>query len=156
MVRMALRGDLLGGGLDPVLDSSLVVHSLREEESRLFRCDVYGEAAQWGASSDERALEFIISLHDLWSRAFVHWSTGSKPWWIDAAGGAPADATEGAGKENEEGDQQQQQRRRSLLENSSSGVVEQRGKWMDILSQMDPRLFTHIIHSEDLGVIHLD
>ena len=156
MVRMALRGDLLGGGLDPVLDSSLVVHSLREEESRLFRCDVYGEAAQWGASSDERALEFIISLHDLWSRAFVHWSTGSKPWWIDAAGGAPADATEGAGKENEEGDQQQQQRRRSLLENSSSGVVEQRGKWMGILSQMDPRLFTHIIHSEDLGVIHLD
>ncbi len=155
MVRMALRGDLLGGGLDPVLDSSLIVHSLRGEESRLFRCDVYGETAQWGASSDERALEFIISLHDLWSRAFLHWSTGSKPWWMDAAGGAPADATEEA--EKGEGDQQQQQRRRSLLEDGSGGAVDPQGKWMGILSQMDPHyLFAHIMHSEDLGVIYLD
>ena len=64
----------MGGGLNSVLDSSLVVHSLKEEDTRLFRCDVYGEAAQWGASSDERAIEFIVSLHDLWSRAVVHWS----------------------------------------------------------------------------------
>jgi nucleoside-diphosphate-sugar epimerase len=149
MVRIALRGDLLGGGLDPVLDSSLVVHSLREEESRLFRCDVYGEAAQWGTSSDERALEFIISLHDLWTRAFMHWSN-------DAAGGGEANAAKGAKNEKGESDRQQQQHRRSLLEDSSSESAEHQGKWMGILSQMDPHLFAHIMHSEDLGVIHLD
>ena len=50
---------------------------------------MYGEAAQWGASLDERVLEFIIGMHDLWSRAFVHWTTGARPWWIDTddAGG---------------------------------------------------------------------
>ena len=51
---------------------------------------MYGEAAQWGASSDERALEFIIGINDLWSRAFLHWTTGARPWWIntdDAGGG---------------------------------------------------------------------
>lgn len=141
MIRFALRGDILGGGLEPTLDSSLVVHSLREEESRLFRCDVYGEAAQWGASSDERAVEFIVSLHDLWSRAFVHWTTGAKPWWVDAS------------NQKGEGGQQQQ---RSLNEGISDGINKQEEKWMGILSQSDALLFAHIVSSEDLGVVHLE
>ncbi|KAL3777440.1 hypothetical protein ACHAW5_004953 [Stephanodiscus triporus] len=146
MVRMALRGDLLGGGLDPVLDSSLVVHSLREEESRLFRCDVYGEAAQWGASTDERALEFIISLHDLWSRAFVHWTGGSKPWWIDAGGSGGVKAAV-VGNEKGEG---------LLLEDTSSRIAQQEGKWMGIITQTDSYLFAHIVPSEDMGVVYLE
>jgi hypothetical protein len=141
MIRFALRGDIIGGGLEPTLDSSLVVHSLREEESRLFRCDVYGEAAQWGASSDERAVEFIVSLHDLWSRAFVHWTTGAKPWWVDAS------------NQKGEGGQQQQ---RSLKEGISDGINKQEEKWMGILSQSDALLFAHIVSSEDLGVVHLE
>lgn len=145
MIRMALRGDVLGGGLESTVDSSLIVHSLREEESRLFRCDMYGEVAQWGASSDERAVEFIISLHDLWSRAFVYWTTGSKPWWIDA----------GRIKEHGKGGQQQQRRRFLNVDNSDS-IAEQEEKWMGILSQSDALLFTHIVSSEDLGVVHLE
>jgi hypothetical protein len=143
MIRMALRGDLLGGGLEPILDSSLVVHSLREEDSRLFRCDVYGEAAQWGAGSDERALEFIASLHDLWSRAFVHWTTGTRPWWIDAAGGGGGTATEGGGEKEDVGLQQHQK-------------PGQKGKWMGVLSQTEARLFAHLIPSEELGVVDLE
>jgi len=143
MIRIALRGDLLGGGLEPILDSSLVVHSLREEDSRLYRCDVYGEAAQWGAGSDERALEFIASLHDLWSRAFVHWTTGARPWWIDAAGGGGGTATEGGGEKEDVGLQQHQK-------------PGQKGKWMGVLSQTGARLFAHLIPSEELGVVDLE
>lgn len=76
MVRVSLKGDLLGGDLTPVIDSSFLVHSLQEEDARMLRCDVYWESAQWGASSDERSLEFIMSLHDFWSRAGNHWSYG--------------------------------------------------------------------------------
>ena len=75
MVRVALKGDMLGGGLGPIIDSSFIAHSLHGEEARMLRCDVYSEAIQWGASSDERSLEFILSLHDFWSRAGNHWSS---------------------------------------------------------------------------------
>jgi len=66
----------LGGEITPVIDSSFLVHSLQGEDARMLRCDVYSEAAQWGSSSDERSLEFILSLHDFWSRAGNHWSYG--------------------------------------------------------------------------------
>ncbi len=62
------------------MDTSFVIHSLKEDEARLFRCDAYAEVAQWGASGDERAVEFIVSLHDLWSRAVMHWNE-SEIWW---------------------------------------------------------------------------
>lgn len=74
MVRVALKGDLLGGGLTPVIDSTFLVHSLQGEDAKMLRCDVYSETAQWGVSSDENSLEFILSLHDFWSRAGNHWS----------------------------------------------------------------------------------
>jgi len=133
MIRMALLGDLLGGGLESTLDSSLIIHSLKEEDSRLFRCDVYGETAQWGVSSDERSLEFIISLHDLWSRAVVHWSTGLRPWWLDV------------GIDYEEG------------ETPIEGSLEEDGTWMGILSSTDRQLFTHIIPAADgNGIVRID
>lgn len=150
MIRVALRGDILGGGLEPTLDSSLVVHSLRGEDSRLFRCDVYGEASQWGASGDERALEFIISLHDLWSRAVVHWSSGgTKPWWIDVGGdgtGANLDGTEKKQEAKEDVAQLQQRRR----------LQEEAGTWMGVLSSSEVQLFTHIIPSDGMGIVHLE
>lgn len=76
MVRISLKGDLLGGDITPVIDSSFLVHSLQGEDARMLRCDIYSESAKWGASSDERSLEFILSLHDFWSRAGNHWSYG--------------------------------------------------------------------------------
>ena len=131
MIRMALLGDLLGGGLESTLDSSLVIHSLKEEDSRLFRCDVYGETAQWGVGSDERSLEFIISLHDLWSRAVVHWSTGLRPWWLDAGN-------------YEEG------------ETPIEGSTEEEGTWMGVLSSTDRQLFTHILSADRYGIVKID
>ena len=144
MIRIALRGDILGGGLDPSLDSTLLIHSLREEDSRLFRCDIYGEAAQWGVSSDERAFEFIISLHDLWSRAVVHWSTGLRPWWVDIGTETAADGA------NPEGESEEEQ----LLRGEVSNDAEQEGTWMGVLSSTDVQLFTHII-PPDNGIVQL-
>ena len=80
-IRVALRGQLLGGSLDPTLDTSFVIHALRHEDARLFRCDTYTEVAQWGASGDERSVEFMISLHDIWSKAVTHWN-GQEAWWV--------------------------------------------------------------------------
>jgi len=149
MIRVALRGDMLGGGLNPVLDPSLLVHSLREEDSRLFRCDVYGEAAQWGASSDGPALEFIVSLHDLWSRAVSYW-TGGTVWW----NGEDAPAKKGEGDAGEE-DAAEKERRR-LAESDVDEKERRGGKWMGILSATEVQLFTRILPSEGAGIIHLD
>eukprot|EP00578_Thalassiosira_sp_NH16_P019332 CAMPEP_0181102060 /NCGR_PEP_ID=MMETSP1071-20121207/14103_1 /TAXON_ID=35127 /ORGANISM="Thalassiosira sp., Strain NH16" /LENGTH=962 /DNA_ID=CAMNT_0023184987 /DNA_START=79 /DNA_END=2967 /DNA_ORIENTATION=- len=159
MVRVALRGDIMGGGLEPVLDSSFVVHSLREEDSRLFRCDVYHEAFQWGASGDERALEFIISLHDLWSRAVVHWSTeGDKPWWTNASSGGGA-STEGMGGKTDDGKNNNEQERKNSRqlekeEQSSDGAGG--GTWMGVLTSTEDQLLTHIIPWEGMGIVQLD
>ena len=152
MIRMALRGEMLGGGLESLLDSSLLVHSLREDESRLFRCDVYGEVSQWGASSDERSFEFVISVHDLWSRAVTHWSTGLKPWWIDA-GGAGGNGAANSGDNDKKEAIQKQQRRRLLPAGGSNNVGE---LWMSILSSADYQLFTLIMPSDSMGIVHLE
>lgn len=158
MIRMALHGEMLGGGLESLLDSSVLVHSLREEESRLFRCDVYGEVAQWGASSDERAFEFVISVHDLWSRAVTHWSTGLRPWWIDLGG---EDGTEGAaveggkklGNNNNAKSSQKKQRRRLLPSDGSTSMGE---LWMSILSSADYQIFTLILPPDSMGIVHFE
>jgi len=138
MVRVALRGDMLGGAPDPVVGSSLLVHALRHEageDARLFRCDIYGETAQWGAGSDERSLEFIVSLHDLWSRALDHW-TGPV-----AAEGDGGDGQEGAVEKN---------RGRVL-----GGATKE--QWLGILSSTEEvGLYTRILPSEGNGIIHLD
>lgn len=154
MIRIALRGDVLGGGLEPNLDSSLVVHSLQEEDSRLFRCDIYGEAAQWGVASDERALEFIISLHDLWSRAVVHWSSGDEPWWMNVGSSTLPEGESGKNIDNNNNNEQEQGRRQ--LQSSEQEKSGDTDKWMGVLSSTEVQLLTHITPWDSLGLVHLD
>ncbi|KAL7468195.1 hypothetical protein ACHAXS_008411 [Conticribra weissflogii] len=150
MVRVALRGEILGGSLHPVIDSSFLIHSLREEESRLFRCDAYSEAAQWGASGDERSLEFILSLHDLWSRAVSHWA-GETPWWRNySSAGTTGQEEEGSANSvvGEDGNGGNIDDRRS-----SEGS---RGTFFGVLSTGETQYFTQIVPYESLGAILLD
>jgi hypothetical protein len=66
----------------PLLDASFVVHTLQQEDSRQFRCDVYGEVVQWDVASDDRpALQLMMGLHDMWSRVLVQ-NGGREPWWM--------------------------------------------------------------------------
>lgn len=80
-IRITLIDEMMGDGFCQLVDSSFVVHALASEDSRLFRCDVYGEAIQWDSSSDTSAFEFIIGLHDMWSRIGTR-KEGHDPWWI--------------------------------------------------------------------------
>ena len=144
MIRVALRGDMLGGAPDSVVDSTFLVHALHREvgdDARLFRCDIYGETAQFGAASDERSLEFIVSLHDLWTRAVNYWSRREV---AEAKGDdAGADGREDAVKKNNV----------HITETSASATKEQ---WLGILSSTEVGLYTHILPSEGNGLIHLD
>lgn len=54
-----------------------MVHTLQSDDSRLFRCDVLGEVVQWNVDTDRSAIEFVLGLHDMWSRVIAE-----KPWWI--------------------------------------------------------------------------
>ena len=65
----------------PLLDTSWMVHTLRNEDSRLFRCDVFGEIIQWNVGTEKSAMEFIMGLHDMWSRVIAK-GKGQAPWWI--------------------------------------------------------------------------
>jgi len=157
MVRVALRGEILGGGFHPVIDSSFLIHSLREEESRLFRCDAYSEAAQWGASGDERSLEFIVSLHDLWSRAVSHWA-GVTPWWRNYSPASAVGSEEegsaniGVGEDGNGGNTDDEASRRRLSESSDGS----QGTFFGVLSTGENQFFTQIVPSESLGVVLLD
>jgi hypothetical protein len=133
-IRVALRGELLGGSLDPTLDTSFVIHALRQEDARLFRCDTYTEVAQWGASGDERAVEFMASLHDLWSKAVMHWN-GQEAWWVDN------------GEERDE---------KADDEDNEEETSRDKGTYMGILSSSDNQLVTHIVPAEGFGIIHLE
>jgi len=55
---------------------------LQSDDSRLFRCDVFGEVVQWKVDSDRSALEFILGLHDMFSRVMMKQSLGIDPWWV--------------------------------------------------------------------------
>ena len=70
------------GFLTELLDSRWLVHTLQSEDSRLFRCDVLGEVVQWGVDSDHAAFEFIVGLHDMWSRVIAKQSGFDEPWWL--------------------------------------------------------------------------
>ena len=65
----------------PLLDTSWMVHTLRNEDSRLFRCDVFAEIIQWNVGTEKPAMEFIMGLHDMWSRVISN-GKGQAPWWI--------------------------------------------------------------------------
>lgn len=78
MIRIAVSDKLFGDGFMALLDSRWMVHTLQSDDSRLFRCDVFGEVTQWEVDTDRSALEFVLGLHDMWSRVITE-----KPWWID-------------------------------------------------------------------------
>lgn len=77
MVRIAVSDKLFGDGFAVLLDSRWMVHTLQSDDSRLFRCDVFGEVVQWDVDEDRSALEFVLGLHDMWSRVIAE-----KPWWM--------------------------------------------------------------------------
>ncbi|KAL3907841.1 MAG: hypothetical protein SGILL_008707, partial [Bacillariaceae sp.] len=81
MVRIAVADKLFGDGFMELLDSRWMVHTLQSDDARLFRCDVLGEVVQWEVESDRSALEFVLGLHDMWSRVIVK-ASGVAPWWI--------------------------------------------------------------------------
>jgi UDP-glucuronate 4-epimerase len=80
MVRIAVSEELLDEFME-LLDSRWMVHTLQSDDSRLFRCDVYGEVIQWQVDTDRPALEFILGLHDMWTRVMAK-QAGHDPWWI--------------------------------------------------------------------------
>ena len=81
MVHVAVSDMLIDNRFMDLLDSRWIVHTLQSDDSRLFRCDVFGEVVQWGVDTDRSALEFVLGLHDMWSRVIAKESDlGS--WWI--------------------------------------------------------------------------
>jgi UDP-glucuronate 4-epimerase len=80
MIRIAVSDELLNEFME-LLDSRWMVHTLQSDDSRLFRCDVYGEVVQWQVDTDRAALEFILGLHDMWTRVMAK-QAGNDPWWI--------------------------------------------------------------------------
>ena len=62
-----------------VLDARWMVHRLNKDDARLFRCDAAGEVLQWNVQEDGTAWEFVLGLHDLWSRVVL--SDDDAPWW---------------------------------------------------------------------------
>ncbi|KAG7345369.1 NAD-dependent epimerase/dehydratase [Nitzschia inconspicua] len=81
MVRIAVADKLFGDGFMELLDSRWMVHTLKSDDARLFRCDVLGEVVQWEVDTDRSALEFVLGLHDMWSRVIAK-ASGVSPWWI--------------------------------------------------------------------------
>jgi nucleoside-diphosphate-sugar epimerase len=81
MVRIAVSDNLFGDGFMELLDSRWIVHTLQSDDGRLFRCDVLGEIVQWEVTTDRSALEFVLGLHDMWSRVIAK-ASGVGPWWI--------------------------------------------------------------------------
>jgi UDP-glucuronate 4-epimerase len=81
MVRIAVADKLFGDGFMELLDSRWMVHTLQSDDARLFRCDVLGEVVQWEVDTDRSALEFVLGLHDMWSRVIAK-ASGVSPWWI--------------------------------------------------------------------------
>lgn len=70
--------------LNRALDTGFMVHKLdnraADDDGRLFRCDVFTEVMQWNVPSEQSALDFILGLHDVWSRLMVE-KSGLEPWW---------------------------------------------------------------------------
>ena len=62
------------------MKTSWIVHYLPTIDARLLRCDVYAEVVGWNVTKENRSMEFIFGLHDLWSRVFLRWSN-KRNWW---------------------------------------------------------------------------
>jgi UDP-glucuronate 4-epimerase len=81
MVRIAVSDMLFDNGFMELMDSRWMVHTLQSDDSRLFRCDVFGEVIQWEVNTDRSALEFVLGLHDMWSQVIARESDDGA-WWI--------------------------------------------------------------------------
>ena len=66
--------------------STWIAHKLHSQVGKSFRCDVFGENLRWNINYDEKTLNFVLSLHDIWSRMLLKWSS-EKPWWVDRKSG---------------------------------------------------------------------
>lgn len=95
-IRMAVIDEMMGDGFAQTVDSSFIVNNLfqrrhphssdasstnNNNDSKFFRCDILGEIIQWNVPTDNAAIEFIMSLHDMWSRIMVE-KNHIQPWWI--------------------------------------------------------------------------
>jgi nucleoside-diphosphate-sugar epimerase len=69
----------------PPMDSTWMVHILQNDDSRLFRCDVFGEVVQWDVPKADASLQFVVGLHDMWARVIAKKTRGVEPWWIGDA-----------------------------------------------------------------------
>ena len=184
MIRVGLQGEMLGGGDIPIADSSWIVHTLGVEDARLFRCDVLGEIIQWDVGSDERSLEFVMGLHDLWSRVIVSWG-GVDPWWKKGSEEvsvvpmtAPTVATPAAPETPIE-KARANRRRLTELSNLPADVgghangshtsrrLDERpgdsdvsasadGLWMGVLSSTEIHYFVRILPTSTVGAVHVD
>ena len=81
MVHIAVSDMLIDNRFMDLLDSRWMVHTLQSDDSRLFRCDVLSEVVQWGVDTDRSALEFVLGLHDMWSRVIAK-ESDLGDWWI--------------------------------------------------------------------------
>jgi hypothetical protein len=182
MIRVGLQGEMLGGGEIPIADSSWIVHTLGVEDARLFRCDVLGEIIQWEVGSDERPLEFVLGLHDLWSRVIVSWG-GVDPWWKksgpEEVSVVPEAVKTSAAVSPETPVEKAQANRRRLTDLSSlhvqvdvgrdtigrgrrldekpeeSGTDASLGSWMGVLSSTEVHYFVRILPSSAVGALHV-
>jgi UDP-glucuronate 4-epimerase len=85
MVRIAVSDVLVDNGILELMDSRWMVHTLQSDDSRLFRCDVFGEVVQWDVDTDRSSLEFVLRSHDKWSRVIAKESSSGESggaWWI--------------------------------------------------------------------------
>lgn len=80
MIRIAAINEMLTEAFTQHVDTSFIVHAL-VNDARLFRCDVLAELVQWDVNDDRTAFEFIMGLHDMWSRV-ISKKRGEQPWWI--------------------------------------------------------------------------
>eukprot|EP00559_Dactyliosolen_fragilissimus_P007305 CAMPEP_0184868532 /NCGR_PEP_ID=MMETSP0580-20130426/30786_1 /TAXON_ID=1118495 /ORGANISM="Dactyliosolen fragilissimus" /LENGTH=228 /DNA_ID=CAMNT_0027369493 /DNA_START=296 /DNA_END=982 /DNA_ORIENTATION=- len=139
-IRLGLRGHMVGGGTKPFIDASWMIHSLESEDARLLRCDIYGEIVQWKVSSgEERSLEFVLGLHDLWSRVIVQWNE-ERAWW-----------TNFVSKEDQE-----KEKNMFFDKRDEERIDIHAGRWMGVLSSSTTRSFARIVPSSAVLVSSLD
>lgn len=174
-IQIGLHGQILLN-IPHGVDSSFVVHSLQLEDARLLRCDVYAEVLQWESfrEGEAKSLEFVLGLHNLWSRLIMQWA-GYHPWWEDenaegAADGALSQTEPGGSapsidqilRENLESfnkgdldgttatDDSVEGKKKTLTEAAASAV--RRSKWFAVLSSKVTHQFVRIVPA-DIGLV---
>lgn len=103
MMRIAAIDEMNSAAFSQHVDSSFLVHALQNDDSRLFRCDILGEVVQWDVSTDGAAIQFIMGLHDMWSRV-ISKKLGERPWWITGNMDRKPSSEQTGGEEEEDDD----------------------------------------------------